>query len=503
MIRLKYIFDIPTLSAESISFVNGVHKFLVFDSAMFHISKSPDFADQDVFARCAEITWNTYTEILSISKGPLCSFRLFWTLRGLELVISDHISRDDRPLDPVGFATFLAACWRGPVEPLSSELTPVTGVYRATGGFVTSYDCKKLEVKRHIKRWARHYDRLPSHEEVAWATKQAASELVSNLGLVERRIGLEMSGGIDSTLSALLYREYSNQALDFAWTIRYPFYEFRREAVYINQANQIIGPRVCRQTDGATLVPYGRLSERFPHAEPSLAMLGIAQALALFDSMNDAGVEVSLNGNGGDTLYEVGWRGLRGSRRKKAETPRWLTRKAKDLLSAALHSENMQFVTDEKCQQVFESGITLDDMSLESNLHAIYPVRRLSLVSSVKLLGAMSTGFTLLSHNSVSVPGTEKYALRQLLRNYGDDFLSSRVGKVPYDATYASGLLANFDQLMHLIDIATDHLSSLGIDVRSFRADLLQAHSRHRPIDNFAGGVLAFAYWIYAAQPNS
>lgn len=503
MIKLKYSFNITTVSAISKSCVNGIHKYLVLDSAMFDSNQSPDFTDQDVLARCAEIIWNTCAQILSIDKGPLCPFRLFWTLRGSELVISDHISRDDRPLDPAGFFSFLASCCRGPVEPLSTAITPVAGVYRATGGFITTYDCKNLDVKRHIKRWASHHEKLASHEEVVWETKRAAAALVSNFGLRRRRIGLEMSGGIDSTLSALLYQEFSNREVDFAWTIRYPFYEFRREAAYINEANRLICPSDWRQTNGVTLVPYDRLSERFVHSEPSLAMLGIAQALALFDTMADAGVEISLNGNGGDTLYEVGWKGLRGTRGKNSAPPHWLSRSSKELFSAALQSEYMQLATDEKRQQIFESGITLDDMSVESNLHASYPVRRLSLVSSVKLLGATSKGFTSLALNGISRPGTEKYPLRQLLRDYGDHFLSSRVGKVPYDATFATGLLANFDQLIRLLERASDSLISLGIDVRRLRADLLQAHSRHRPIDNFAAGVLAFSYWLYASEPIS
>ena len=113
-----------------------------------------------------------------------------------------------------------------------------------------------------------------------------------------RKIGVQLSGGFDSSLIIGLLRHF--EIPHGLVGLKSERYEFRTERYIQNQLADQNGEVLL--IDEATCLPCSRLREVPPHQVPDLLSLDHAQDLAMAMACQQLGIEVLLSGGGGDNL---------------------------------------------------------------------------------------------------------------------------------------------------------------------------------------------------------
>lgn len=114
----------------------------------------------------------------------------------------------------------------------------------------------------------------------------------------DRKIGVQLSGGLDSSLIIGLLRHFGiNHALVGLQSHRYEFRTERRvQELLADQSSEV------ELIDGATCLPCAHLEQVPTHQVPDLLSLNFAQDEAMAQACNQCGIEVLLSGGGGDNL---------------------------------------------------------------------------------------------------------------------------------------------------------------------------------------------------------
>ena len=460
-----------------------------------NLASSCDFSN---FSNCLQdledvvLLWDVLRQSMSIWRGGSAKCRVYFAIEKDCLRVATQLDRFQADLDPEAMLRGVSTSVRGPYEPIGDDCTVLQGVHRARPGFLTCVDLATNRISAELISYERFGEAPPRSiggairrvEEILLERCQSVADLPGD-------VGLELSGGLDSSLSGIMWLRSGGKHISQAWSIIYPYFEFRNEEKYICLARDAVQPTTNTRVDGTNLLVLGKWSEQIRPLEPSLAMYGLSQGNALYDFMDGHSCAISLNGNGGDTLFALGRCNLRDPWEKWV-MPDWIYGRSEQLIKDSIGEHRKYFSSEEGRHSLYYAGLTVDDAWVEQQFEPYFTCRRFSPLIDARLLPLAD--YLTSCEKSKRLP--PKWPLRVLLSGKASKQLRSRYGKVAYDGLYVRGYSEAFGRLEALIDRHQDEIDQYGINPKRFRSAVAEQTARVRPDEHAIASVIAHLLWL-------
>jgi hypothetical protein len=262
---------------------------------------------------------------ITLLLGPRSTFQLYWqnNPETSTFVISDHLPHPpctaeelSRQLDADWLTTFMAhGAASGPIEFSTSPHT----IYKAWQKVPPSHLVRLASEDGQVTSDSEAFDNISDPSCLAIGTpavlqtfiQRALTEHLQQLGH-QRNMAIEVSGGIDSGLVMAAASQAQRQAtggqnrtsIPLAICNRYPYPEFRREALYQQALQTQFGFALSYQ-QGAHLLPFAGLLQIPPHDEPSVLSTSWGHLSTMHQHCKSEGIHTLLTGHGGDTLFGI------------------------------------------------------------------------------------------------------------------------------------------------------------------------------------------------------
>lgn len=274
---------------------------------------------------------------INLLVGPRSTFPLYWQAEedSGALTITDHLPHTEcstqalrDQLDANWLKTFLAHCIAsGPMEFSPSPRTIYKAWQRVPASHCVQLDTGSASRPSRQTPKLRPFDNISNPHCLSYSRLDELQEFIraaliahlqqvrcvpTSSAEVNGNLAVELSGGIDSGLVMAAAFYARTQAIGMAQTSplpigicnRYPYPEFRREAVY-QQAIQRQYNIELNYLEGAQLLPFAGLSSLPVHDEPSVLTTSWGHLITMHQHCHDRGIQTLLTGHGGDTLFEV------------------------------------------------------------------------------------------------------------------------------------------------------------------------------------------------------
>lgn len=423
---------------------------------------------------------------VTVFRGGCTPVPAFFWWQGAQLVIST--SPDfGRRLRSDYLAQLLASAWRQPHEPLFAE-TPFEGVQRALKGHATRIDRSNRRVESTLLTFESSSWSASCDDDVLDLIEARIAERIRALPKTQH-VGLELSGGIDSTLVGSVWNRVREDRIRTVYSIVYPFFEFRNERRHIDEARQLMRADASFVDDGVALTCLAQTELHRRFAEPNMGMYGMAQGHALYEQMRQAGCDYFLSGTAGDTLFTVGAAHF-ASAVATGHSPDWLHGSQRKTYNDQVHLQASIWGDAGARQRLFYAGLTLDDAWVESAFETGAPCRLSPLVTASLLpIGEWCT------RPENARARLNKWPMRELLRRHGAPNIAARQGKVPYDGLYARAYIDRQHWLSALVHDMRHELEHAGADSQALAKALARRDVDEMDERNLAVAV-SFLMWI-------
>lgn len=336
-------------------------------------------------------------------------------------------------------------------------------------------------------------------EAVRAALDQSVSSALIAAG--NRSIVFEISGGLDSSVVAAralasLRSRRDTRSLS-ALSIRYPYYEFRRESIFANAVSEKQGLRLalvagdgCLPFDGwedIPLKPYGD--------EPGLQQVGRMQYLAAFSS-GGSRRHLLFHGLGGDVVFGLGPTQQLIVRKPPAR-PVWMGRSAwRAFLNEWEVVHNHFPDTLDGYRSQFFSGANIDDCWADMYVAPHFGSVRAGGFTDPRLLNAVSRLWQL-----GPLSGTKRYKwiIREAFYDDLPEVVREREHKVPYDGIYVRGYRRHSIALHALVDRHRRLLEDSGISGKRVEASIDRIAHGNLDNDLLLSMLLCCLEWVELA----
>ena len=476
---------------------------------------------------------------VNLLVGPRSTFPLYWQAEedsGV-LTITDHLPHSESStqalrdqLDASWLKTFLAHCIAsGPMEFSPSPRTIYKAWQRVPASHWAQLDTVSVSRPKSRTPKLRAFDNISSPHCLTYARPEELQEfiraaLIAHLQQLwcaptsradsKGNLAVELSGGIDSGLvmaAAIEARIRAAQAIGEGQTAslpigicnRYPYPEFRREALY-QQAIQRKYNFELNYQEGAQLLPFAGLNSLPVHDEPSVLTTSWGHLITMHQHCHDRGVKTLLTGHGGDTLFEV-----------PPSTP-ILTHSRGDLPALFSHAcraevreqghEIREFLNQQSApwqlskywHPTLLDSPFINRVFLRHNTHALTYTSGLICPDVVNGLHA----YWQLSHRTprTSVRVTQKPVAYELFKDLLPDPVWRRPGKVNHLGLAYRGLFNSRRDLSILIPYLELFAPLLEFEVSAMQETLLTATSGLHSGASWISRMLALLAWAHARE---
>lgn len=233
-----------------------------------------------------------------VARGGSATVPLYWRDDGSSLSITTRLPTDEtRTLSVSGLlASTAVACMNSSYEANGFTQTPVAGWHRVRRAAVVRFRDHGQQAETPIAATNEHM-RVPDRAQVCREIASAFQAYAESQRQVRTSL-LEVSGGIDSTLSATALHSHDMHGVSVA----FPYYEFRFEAGVQQAVADTLG--ISREEiDGTDLFPYSDPDAPLVLDEPTVFATGMRHSTVVARRAAALGAQRIYMGHGGDQCF--------------------------------------------------------------------------------------------------------------------------------------------------------------------------------------------------------
>lgn len=300
-----------------------------------------------------------------------------------------------------------------------------------------------------------------------------------------KRVGVELSGGIDSGIIASLMKSMEIDV--FGISARYNFSEFKRENYFRELLSKYIS---CSSVELNNVpLPFQPYPVDYWQDTPSLRSSSLYQSNYILDRAYENGAELLFTGHGGDRLFLSPPRKLNNNF-SFSKTPSWFSKHAQQKYHDKLFELNIEHDYDSWNEQLFES-FWLRINSFTSN------IRRESIFSDIDIIDNMR----LLWQSAVNEGRLEDCYINKPIANilfshYLPHELWTRPGKLDHSGLTFRGAFNYGGRYLNLFNQYSDFFDYSLFDYKKLKSQIDDFSKGYCAVDYYLSAFLGFIDWI-------